>query len=81
VSALVLSDGLVALVGGRFEDDDAAPFRFLPSFFSFGVVVVLVLRCLIERVKRTKSEQRELVHIDSSWDSGSRKYLNRTYLD
>jgi hypothetical protein len=51
VSAFVLSN-LVAFVGGRLEDDNAAaPFLFLPSFFSFGVVVVLVLRYFVERAR------------------------------
>jgi hypothetical protein len=40
---------LLALDGARFADDDAAPFRFLLSFFSLGVVVVLVLRCIDKR--------------------------------
>lgn len=43
VSVLAVSDDLLDLLGGRFEDD--SPFRFL-SFFSLGVVVVLVLRCI-----------------------------------
>jgi hypothetical protein len=74
VSFLVFSDGFVALVGGRFVDA-AAPFRFLPSFFSFGVVVVLVLRCIDER------RASVLVNVCSSWCPGSPKYQHRTYFN